>query len=207
MSDILAHEAATFLSPSRLHQRAEILSRPCPVPAAAGVYGWWFHQLPAGVDITECRSFQGHVLLYTGISPRRPPGNGRPASRESIRSRIQTHLTGNAEGSTLRKTLGCLLADQLGIELRRVGSGTRMTFLDGEQALSAWMALNARVAWIVRPQPWELEDYLIQRVDLPLNLLGNSRNRFHPELTAARAAAVARARTLPIQPKPGIGGR
>jgi hypothetical protein len=28
---------------------------------------------------------------------------------------------GNAGGSTLRKTLGCLLAGQLGIQLRRVG--------------------------------------------------------------------------------------
>ncbi len=47
-----------------------------------------------------------------------------------------THYAGNAEGSTLRKTLGCLLADELGIELRRVGSGTRKTFVDGEHRLS-----------------------------------------------------------------------
>lgn len=30
-------------------------------------------------------------------------------------------------GSTLRLTLGCLLAEQLGIQLRRVGSGARVT--------------------------------------------------------------------------------
>jgi GIY-YIG catalytic domain len=47
------------------------------------------------------------------------------------------HYTGNAEGSTLRKTLGCLLANELGIQLWRVGSGNRMTFIEGEQALSA----------------------------------------------------------------------
>jgi hypothetical protein len=29
--------------------------------------------------------------------------------------------------------LGCILAEQLGIELRRVGSGKRMTFSEGEQ--------------------------------------------------------------------------
>jgi hypothetical protein len=45
--------------------------------------------------------------------------------REQI---IKDHYTGNAEGSTLRKTLGCLLADELGIQLRRVGSGKGMTF-------------------------------------------------------------------------------
>jgi hypothetical protein len=35
-----------------------------------------------------------------------------------LRQRLQTQYAGNAEGSTLRKTLGCLLADELGIELR-----------------------------------------------------------------------------------------
>ena len=94
MRDTLAREAAAFLSPSRLYERAEMLGQPCPVPTAAGVYGWWFRRLPAAIDITECRRFQGHVLLYTGISPRRPPANGRPASRESIRGRIQTRPQG-----------------------------------------------------------------------------------------------------------------
>ena len=199
-------EAAAFLSPVRLWERAEILSSPCPVPAAAGVYGWWFRQLPAPMDVSQCRVFEGQVLLYTGISPRRPPANGQPSSMQSLRSRIGTHLRGNAEGSTLRKTLGCLLADQLGIELRRVGSGKRMTFVEGEQTLSAWMALHARVAWIERPRPWELEDYLIGTVDLPLNLQGNSHNPFHPQLTVARAAAVGRAKSLPVLPNPGVGG-
>ena len=84
-------------------------------------------------------------------------------------------LAGNAEGSTLRKTLGCLLSDELGIQLRRVGSGRRRTFAEGEQGLSAWMADNAFVSWVVREHPWELEDNLIASLDLPLNLEGNSR--------------------------------
>ena len=61
---------------------------------------------------------------------------------------VTYHYRGNAEGSTLRKTLGCLLADHLGIDLRRVDSGTRRTFGDGEAALSQWMAGNAFVSWI-----------------------------------------------------------
>jgi hypothetical protein len=40
-----------------------------------------------------------------------------------VRQQLWTHYAGNAEGSTLRKTLGCMLAEQLGIQLRRVGSG------------------------------------------------------------------------------------
>jgi hypothetical protein len=41
--------------------------------------------------------------------------------------RIQYHMRGNAEASTLRLTLGCLLAEELDIELRRVGHGKRLT--------------------------------------------------------------------------------
>ena len=69
------------------------------------------------------------------------------------------------------------------------------------------MADNAPVAWVARPDPWELEGYLIRSLDVPLNLEGNARNRFHPSLSAGRAAAVARARELPVVPDPGVGGR
>lgn len=196
-----------FLSPRHLYSRAEVLARPSPVPRAAGVYGWWFRQLPATIDVVGCRQHDGYTLLYTGISPRKPPTNGRPPSKQTLRDRLVTHYAGNAEGSTLRKTLGCLLADELGIQLRRVGSGTRVTFLTGERALSEWMGANARVSWVTRPAPWVLEDHLISLLDLPLNLDGNARNAFHGPLSAVRAAAVARAKTLPIAPNPGVGGR
>ena len=73
-----------------------------------------------------------------------PPANGKAPSAQNIRRRIRTHYSGNAEGSTLRKTLGCLLSDQLGIELRRVGSGNRRTFVTGEKVLSEWMELSAK---------------------------------------------------------------
>jgi hypothetical protein len=130
------------------------------------------------------------------------PCSGHPGSARYVKY----HYTGNGEGSTLRKTLGCLLADELGIQLRRVGSGNRMTFVEGEQALSAWMAENACVSWVVRDRPWELEDELIAALDLPLNLQGNSHNRFNSVLTAARASCVSQARALPVVPNPGIGG-
>lgn len=141
-----------------------------------------------------------------GISPKEPPKNGRAPSKSTLQGRINYHYTGNAEGSTLRKTLGCLLAAELGIQLRRVGSGRRMTFVEGEQALSAWMADNAYVSWVVRGSPWELEDELIAALDLPLNLQGNAHNQFRHVLTAARAGCVAQARALPVVPNPGIGG-
>jgi hypothetical protein len=171
------------------------------------VYGWWFRRWPSLVQADCCRRHQGLVLLYAGISPDRPPANGRPASKQTIAARIRYHYTSNAEGSTLRKTLGCLLAGELGIELRRVGSGSRMTFGAGEQVLSAWMAENAFVSWIVRDAPWQLEDDLIAGLDLPLNLQGNAHNSFHPVLTGIRKRCAEKARALPVLANPGIGGR
>jgi hypothetical protein len=180
------------------HTRENVLASPCPVPPAPGVYGWWFRRPPTELNTAECLRRDGLTLLYSGISPKQPPTNGRPPSTQALRDRIRYHYRGNADGSTLRKTLGILLSDTLGIELRRVGSGKRMTFGAGESRLSEWMGENALVSWLVDPEPWLLEDQFIADLDVPLNLDGNSRNRFHPELTARRARAVARARDLPV---------
>ncbi|URN12399.1 hypothetical protein LUW77_14055 [Streptomyces radiopugnans] len=108
---------------------------------------------------------------------------------------MRYHFRGNAVGSTLRLTLGCLL----GLELRRVGSGKRMTFGKvGEAELSQWMAKHARVCWVEHPEPWTVESDLITRLDLPLNLDQNRHNGFHARLTELRVQARQRARELPI---------
>ncbi|BBY82856.1 hypothetical protein H7I53_22565 [Mycolicibacterium pulveris] len=193
-----AIEPETLIS-ARCYSRDEVLARPCPVPKSPGVYGWWFRQIPGAIDITACEKRDGLTLLYTGISPSRPPANGKPPSSQSLFHRIRYHYTGNAEGSTLRKTLGVLLAGELGIQLRRVGSGTRRTFgPTGEAALSQWMADNALVSWVVREEPWVLEEELIASLDLPLNLQGNAHNDFYPTLRRIRAEAERVARDLPI---------
>ncbi|WP_432763024.1 GIY-YIG nuclease family protein [Actinomadura xylanilytica] len=73
----------------------------------------------------------------------------RPSSQH-LRRRIRYHYRGNAYGSTLRLSLGCLL----GLELRRVGSGTRLTFAQmGEATLTEWMHEHAQVCWIKHPEP------------------------------------------------------
>ena len=200
MQDAVSSGISGFLNPKRVYSRQEVLARPSPVPAAGGVYGWWFRCLPPRVDVGDCNPHGDLRLLYAGISPRQPPRNGNPSSQQTLRQRLRIHYAGNAEGSTLRKTLGCLLSGELDIQLRRVGSGTRKTFAEGEQVLSAWMADNVFVSWVIREHPWELEDDLIAAVDLPLNLEGNSRNRFHQVLTQARARCVAQANALPVLP-------
>jgi hypothetical protein len=111
---------------------------------------------------------------------------------------VRYHYQGNAEGSTLRMTLGCLLADRLGIPLRRVGSGTRLTFGAGEQLISRWMQDNAFVTWEIHPEPWVREAQVIREVLLPLNLDLNKAHPFHSQLSAMRREAKSDARRLPI---------
>ena len=193
------HDAlANVLGPTRVWSSGEVLQRPCPVPARPGVYGWYFKELPFPIDTRGCVVLGDLTLLYVGISPKAPPRDGRAGSQQTLRSRIRYHYRGNAEGSTLRLTLGCLLSDRLGLQLRRVGSGTRMTFVEGEHRLSGWMADNAYVTWMETPEPWATEQELIGAVDLPLNLDQNRHNAFHAELTRRRAQARAAARALPV---------
>jgi hypothetical protein len=74
-----------------------------------------------------------------------------------------------------------------------------MTFgRDGEAALNAWLANNARVCWFPCEQPWLVEAAVIGSVDLPLNLDQNRAHPFHARLTGVRSAARRRARELPI---------
>lgn len=207
MAESVEAVGEAFLSSSVPCNRDSVLETPCPVPDRPGLYGWWFRVLPAEIDVTGCFRREDLTLLYVGISPTRPPTNGRAPSSQNLRKRIRTHFAGNAEGSTLRKTLGCLLTAELDIELRRVGSGNRMTFVLGEAVLSKWMGANALVSWTTHDEPWNVEGHLIDQLDLPLNLAGNARNKFHAELTTRRAAAVERARSLPCVPNPGVGGR
>ncbi|MFE3161788.1 GIY-YIG nuclease family protein [Streptomyces sp. NPDC059224] len=85
------------------------------------------------------------------------------------------------------------------LDLRRVGSGKRMTFGKvGEAKLSQWMADKARVSWIEQSEPWDLGSRLISQLDLPLNLDQNRHNAFHSRLKELRAQARQQARELPV---------
>lgn len=191
----------SLLSPEKLWSREELLApSSSPVPKTSGVYAWYFASVPGPIAVGACHSYDDMPLLYVGIAPKKPYADGR-RSKSTLHQRVRYHYAGNAEGSTLRLTLGCLLSEALGIELRRVGSGTRRTFSEGERELSKWMSANAFVCWVEDTQPWALEEQLIARYDLPLNLDQNKRNAFHPELTAIRKAAKARAAALPVLPR------
>lgn len=184
----------------QLASRRDVLGRPSAAPISPGVYAWYFKRVPPGIDATGCLVRDGLTLLYVGISPTEPPTNGRAPSRSNLRQRLRTHYAGNAAGSTLRKTLGCLLEDDLGFALRRVGSGERLTFTNpGERLLDTWLEENALVTWVVSERPWEVErEVLRSGVPLPLNIRDNPCPAHTELLSGVRRRAVAAALALPI---------
>ncbi len=181
-----------LLQPAKLYSRHEILSAPSPTPQLPGIYGWYFKNFPSTIPSANCITCGEATLLYIGIAP------CRPSSRQKLYGRLRLHLKRNADVSTLRLSLGCLLAETLGIQLRRVGNGNRMTFAAGERKLSDWLEQNAFVVWVVKSEPWEVEKELIQKVSLPLNLEHNKTHPFHDTLSALRDREKSRAEQLPI---------
>ena len=185
-----------IIAPSALHSRLAVLSTPSLPPSVPGVYAWFFKDLPGSVPVDGCITKDSLTLLYIGISPDKI---GKPNSRQNLRRRITTHFQGNAEGSTLRRSLGVLLAGESGYPLRRVGSGKRMTLThSGEQWLDDWMTENAFVCWLEHQAPWEFEDELLSSFSLPLNIKGNRDHPFARVLTEARSQAIRNAREWPI---------
>lgn len=96
------------------------------------MYAWYFRDIPPGVLIEGCIVQDGLPLLYGGIAPKASPTNGKPASSGRFGTGFVITCAATLTGQRCGLTLGCSLSKQLGIELRRVGSGKRMTFADGE---------------------------------------------------------------------------
>lgn len=184
------------MPPIDLHSRAEVLICQCPVPAKDGLYAWYFSDVPEIISTEDCLTIDGKTLLYIGIAPDKA---SKPNSRQSLRGRIRYHYRGNAEGSTLRRTLGILLEPKSGFPLRRVGSGKRITLTHGgERYLDEWMGQNAFVAWVACFEPWLLERVFLGEFSCPLNLKDNDHHSFSPVLKRQRREALRRAREMPI---------
>ena len=109
-------------------------------------------------------------------------------------------LSGQCRGLDAAADARVPAVEELDIELRRVGSGKRMTFAEGEAVLSQWMADNAFVCWQQDDAPWVRERELIEELSLPLNLDGNKSNPFAATVSGLRRSAREVARQLPVVP-------
>jgi len=183
-------EVSQLSNPERLWSAQDVACRPSPVPRSPGVYAWYFRQAPPQVPLEGCIEFDGHRLLYIGITPRRPSTHAVSRKRSGLRGRIRTHYRGDADRSTLRRTLGCLLKQDLGIHLAPMGGSHRLDFGEGETALTQWMASNAKVVWMLYDSPWQVEPEIISLIRPPLNLQHNHDHPFHSTLSAIRAQCI-----------------
>lgn len=182
-----------FFEDACLFGRTEVIANRDCIPPNRGVYAWFFRSIPPLVPTSDCFVRDDLTLLYVGISPK------NAGSRENLRKRISYHYKGNAEGSTLRLTLGTLLSAENDFPLRRVGSGKRMTFTHlGEQWLDDWMSANAFVCWTEHNEPWLLEHQLLQDYSLPLNIQDNRHHPFCTSLSAMRSEAKQWAKEMPV---------
>jgi len=184
-----------FSNPAHLYSRAEVLSNPCPVARAHGVYALFFKEIPPGVPVDGCLTREGLTLLYIGSSPDK---KGAANTIQTIQQRVRYHFNGNADGSTLRRSLGILLEKKSGFPLRKIGSGKKMTLTTmGEQWLDQWMQENVFVTWVEHEMPWDLENELYQTLPLPLNIQGNKHHPFAAELARIRTEAIMKATCAP----------
>ena len=92
----------SLTDPKNLLSRSAVLSKPSPIPTERGLYAWFFKEIPGITPTDGCIVKDDLTLLYVGISPK------NETSKENLRKRITYHYRGNAEGSTLRQTLGQL---------------------------------------------------------------------------------------------------
>jgi hypothetical protein len=80
-----------LLNPSRLWTRAEILSRPSPLPKLAGVYAWYFRSLDriqrgsGHAFLENIRAFLEFIYLVTN--------NTLSRSRDTIRGDMSHYLS------------------------------------------------------------------------------------------------------------------
>jgi len=188
-------------NPTKLWSRKEILQKPSPIPTDNGIYAWYFKEIPNlklfrkyfNIDkssfIEDTIKFDNYQLLYIGISP------SSPKSNNNIRNRIRSHMNSNASASTLRLTLGCLLSNELNIQLKQIRK--RFYFGEEESIISNWLEKNAYVTFETCPEPWIVEKEAIKQLVLPLNILDNEHNSFYSALKNIRKQSKDLARKNP----------
>jgi hypothetical protein len=180
-------DAARLLSPDALTNLVDVTT----VPRKKGVHGWWFTPGVLAVPSIAYTTAEGRELLYVGIAPRKPSAAGRE-SASHLKARITAHATKDASRSTLRLSLGVLLADELGLVLGihkdRANWGPA-----GELELTRWMNQHARISWVVAEAPWVIEDELLAQASLALNVDGRT-DAFAASLSARRKQARRAAR-------------
>jgi hypothetical protein len=183
-------KTSSFQVPSTLFTVGDIVKKPSAAPDEAGIYAWWFDELP-NVPLAGALERDGFRLAYVGIA------SYRPGSRRTLRQRLRNHCNGPIATSTLRRSLAAVLLDELALHPHQ-GAGKKVRLPEEEEArLSHWLSNHGRVAWIINPAPW-LEEAQLLRAGPPLvlNIQGNTHE-------FARKLRALRGQLLNFPPPPG----
>jgi hypothetical protein len=181
----MPEEFARFFSdPDNLHACRDIFQGKVTIPHSGGIYAWYFKPGLLSWELKPEWVFsvgeEGLGLCYLGISPDREESSG------NLNRRLWKHLKRTARNSTLRLSLGALLIDELGLQVKSHGK-RKISFGNTEGKLTDWILRNGHVAWFRHEQPWEVEINLIHRFIPPLNLDDNPKNPFAEILEEKRA--------------------
>jgi hypothetical protein len=174
------NEQTSFIQvPSKLFTVADVIKRPSAAPNEAGLYAWWFDDLP-NVPLEGAREQEGFRLAYIGIA------SAREGSPRTLKMRLSNHCNGPIATSTLRRSLAALLMAELNLQpIRSPGQKTWLAEA-GEFRLTEWLAKHARITWTASATPWLLEEDLLRNgPPLALNIVGN-KHAFVPELRVLR---------------------
>ena len=125
------------------------------------------------------RTDAGH-LLYIG------------ATTQGLRTRIKQHLKGDGRVSSLRRTVGVMLADEL--QLRVHLGRMNFHFGEGEERLTRWLCDNTLISVHPTKNPMGAEKFLIGTLSTPLNITARRTHPYAKHLMNLKALCKKRAR-------------
>ena len=143
------------------------------LPDSSGLYFWYFRHIDElfterqieQLYLPKVIQYNDYFLLYLGI-----------AEGQSIKERITRKHLKSAHGSTLRHSIGSLLAHKYGVNpFSNVKTGKFAIDEDWgvEKRITEYLEENAKISWIRDEQPKRLETGLLgdyRRLSFPLNI-------------------------------------
>ena len=151
MSVLSAEEVLAELTKrEKIISYADISADTSLAPFRSGIYGWYFKEAPPCVPTDGCVVRDGKTLLYIGQTT-------------CLNDRMKNHRAHTGHGSTLRRSLNTIFCGQ-----------PFLSEPNEKEKVNNWMKKNAFVCWVKHETPYDIEEYIITRSCLPLNIKHSS---------------------------------
>jgi len=162
---------------------------PSPLPAAAGVYLFcsnneWLAEELGSPTFASSELPAGYRPLYIG-------------SAANLQRRIRSHVGRSSLASSMRGSLGTILAEQIGLTPLASDVGGDLWFAE-EAILSGWIDRYCLVGVLKTSTPLQLERALVVSEEPPLNISFLKTTPLARRLISARASVRAEARRVRV---------